>query len=272
MPARNMPPKTFQRRTLAERADRHELYQLAVQSPQADVDLLQQVYQQARGKLAFHFREDFCGTAATLCAWLEQGAEFSGEGYDIDRATVCWGERNNFKPLGKARARASLQVADARAPSLRAPDVRCAFNFSYWIFRERDLLLEYFRGVHTDLAADGVFVMDLHGGAEVFSEEEQVTDCDDFDLVCHQTDVSPVDNCANLALHFRFPDGSALHNAFEYRWRIWSLPELTDIMHQAGFADIRCHWCIDEKDETRYELTRVGYNDPAWIACLAAVK
>ncbi len=258
--------------TLAEQADRHRLYQLGVQSPHADVALLQQIYRQARGTPATHFREDFCGAAATLCAWLEQGAAFTGEGYDIDPEPLDWGRRHNFKPLGKDRRRASLRRADARVRSILAPDIRCAFNFSYWIFRERALLLHYFRAVRDDLDADGVFVIDVHGGAEVFSEEEQVTDCGDFDLVCHQTEVCPVDHSANLALHFRFPDGSELRDAFRYTWRIWSLPELTDLLREAGFADLQVHWCIDEKEETRYELTRTGYNDPAWIACLAALK
>ena len=256
----------------AERADKHSLYQLGVQSPEADVALLQQVYQQARGAPALRLREDFCAAAATLCAWVEQGARFSGEGCDIDPEPLQWGELNNFKPLGKRRHRAVLRIADARERSLIAPDIRCAFNFSYWIFRRRDELLDYFRVARDDLAENGVLVLDAHGGSEAFSEEEQVTDCGDFDMVCRQTNVCPVDHSADLALHFRFPDGSELHNAFEYRWRIWSLPEITDILREAGFTDLRIHWCIDEKTETRYELTDTGYNDPAWMACIAALK
>ncbi|MDA7971721.1 MAG: hypothetical protein MPK10_03980, partial [Gammaproteobacteria bacterium] len=58
---------------MAARADRHLLYQRGVQSPHFDAELLQQIYHQARGAKALHFREDFCAGAATLCAWLEQG-------------------------------------------------------------------------------------------------------------------------------------------------------------------------------------------------------
>lgn len=266
------PSKRSRSPTLAEQAERHHLYQLAVQSPQTDVALLQQIYHQARGRSARRLREDFCGTAALLCAWLRQGAAFSGEGIDIDAEPLAWGKQNNFKPLGKQGRRADLRVAEARAPSLVAPDIRCAFNFSYWIFRRREVLCEYFRAVYADLAADGVFVIDLHGGAEVFSEEEEVTDCGEFDLVCHQTAVSPVDHSANLALHFRFADGSEMHNAFQYTWRIWSMPEIMDVLREAGFDDLRAYWCCDEGEETRYELTERGYNDFAWVACLAAVK
>lgn len=252
--------------------DKYHFYQLGVQSPDVDVALLQQVYRQVRGRAATHFREDFCGTAATLCAWLEQGKKFTGEGWDIDPEPLAWGRKHNLKPLGKNRQqRAKLCTGDAREPSLRAPDIRCAFNFSYWLFRERGVLLEYFRSVHDDLAAYGVFMIDVQGGSEVFSEEEQVTDCGDFELICHQTDVCPVDHSANLALHFRFPDGSEMRDAFRYIWRIWSMPELIDMLREAGFADVRCYWCADE-EESGYEETRFGENDPAWIACLAALK
>jgi len=260
------------RPTLAERCDKYQAYELALQSPEVDVELLQQIYKQARGRKAHHLREDFCGSAATLRAWLEQGSQFTGEGYDIDAEVLEWGRRSHFAPIGRRARRAALRHADVRQRSLRAPDIRCVFNFSYWLFLERREVLEYFRKARADLGKDGVFVVDLHGGAEVFSEEEQVTDCGDFQLVCHQTGVCPLDHTANLAFHFRFPDGSEMRDAFQYRWRIWSLPEVSDILREAGFTDIRCHWHIDEDQETRYELTRSGYNDPAWIACLAALK
>ena len=140
-----MPRAKIRSPTLAEQADKHHLYQLGVQSPHTDVALLQQVYQQARGTSAIHFREDFCGTAVTLCAWIEQGPEFTGEGHDIDPEPLQWGKQNNFKPLGKARRQASLRSPTRGRHSILAPDIRCAFNFSYWIFRKRGVLLEYFR-------------------------------------------------------------------------------------------------------------------------------
>ncbi|MGI9310825.1 MAG: class I SAM-dependent methyltransferase [bacterium] len=257
--------------TLAEQCDRHDLYQRSVQSPQHDAALLQRLYRQARGASAHHLREDFCGSAATLRAWLAQGADFTGEGYDIDPDALDWAARHHFRNA-RVRRRVNLRAADARARSRVAPDIRCAFNFSYWIFRERTEMLDYFRTARDDLGVGGVLALDLHGGGEAFSEEEQVTDCGDFEVVCHQTDVCPVDHSANLALHFRFPDGSQMRDAFRYRWRIWSLPEIADLLREAGFADIRVHWCIEEGDDCRYEMTRFGHNDPAWLACLAALK
>lgn len=268
--ARNNRPTN--RPTLAARCDKYHAYEIALQSPEVDVELLQQIYKQARGRKAAHLREDFCGSAATLRAWLQQGAKFTGEGYDIDAEVLEWGRRHHFARMGRRAKRAELRHADVRERSLRAPDIRCAFNFSYWLFHERGEVLDYFRNARADLGEDGVFVVDLHGGGEAFSEEPQITDCGGFELICHQTDVRPLDHTANLALHFRFPDGSVLRDAFKYRWRIWSLPEVRDLLREAGFTDIRCHWQIDEDEETQYELTDHGHNDPAWIACLAALK
>lgn len=256
-------------RSLAKQRHKHAIYQDAVQSPQADVELLQYFYQQSRNKTAFHFREDFCGTAVTLAHWLQQGLEFSGEGFDIDRETVDWGEKHNFDPLNIQSAQAVLHVADAREASRRAPDIRCAFNFSYWIFLERDQMREYLESVYHDLADEGVFVVDFHGGPQSLSEEESISDYGDFESVWHQTDYSPITNTANLSLHFRFPDGSSIEHAFRYHWRIWSIPEISDLLREAGFDQLDVYWYDGEGD---YELTRKGYNDPSWICCLVALK
>ncbi|NKB76366.1 MAG: hypothetical protein GKR96_04810 [Gammaproteobacteria bacterium] len=249
--------------------DRHTVYQQAVQSPEADAELVQYFYRLNRNKTAYHFREDFCGTAITLANWIQQGPEFSGEGFDIDSDTIKWGQRHNFDPLGENGKRGLLHRADARAPSTKSPDVRCAFNFSYWIFTQRKQMLEYFQSAYQDLAKDGVFVLDFHGGAESLAEEEAITDCGEFLSIWHQTGFSPVTHTADLALHFRFPDGSAMENAFRYHWRIWSIPEITDLLSEAGFASTNTYWYDGEGE---YELTRVGQNDPTWIACLAALK
>ena len=264
-----MSKKSTRKATIAESSDRHAVYQKAVQSPQADIELLQYFYTEARGRKAYHFREDFCGTGLTLSHWVKQGKRYTGEGFDIDKETVDWGQEHNFDPLGTAGKRGKLHIEDARAASDKSPDVRCAFNFSYWIFTEREIMLEYFRSVHKDLADKGIFVMDFHGGPESVSEEESVNDYGDFESVWHQVNFSPVTHHADLSLHFRFPDGSSMEKAFSYHWRIWSIPEITDILKEAGFRDFQVYW---DDGEGEYEITRTGFNDPSWIACLVAIK
>jgi hypothetical protein len=36
--------------------------------------------------------------------------------------------------------------------------------------------------------------------------------------------------------YFAHREGSALRDAFRYDWRIWSLPELRDLLNEAGFS------------------------------------
>ncbi|WFD33473.1 hypothetical protein MCUN1_000286 [Malassezia cuniculi] len=52
----------------------------------------------------------------------------------------------------------------------------------------------------------------------------------------------PVDYMTNrfrMSLSFRFKDGSWLRDVFSYDFRIWSLRELMDAMHEAGFAETK---------------------------------
>ena len=48
----------------ARTADRHELYQLAVQSPDEDAAFLARYHEKLTGRPLRVLREDFCGTAA----------------------------------------------------------------------------------------------------------------------------------------------------------------------------------------------------------------
>ena len=62
--------------TMAETADKHELYELSVQNVENEVVFLQDTFKQIRGREAHLMREDFCGTASACCQWVKQG-----EGY-----------------------------------------------------------------------------------------------------------------------------------------------------------------------------------------------
>ena len=70
-------------------------------------------------------------------------------------------------------------------------------------------------------------------------------------------------------IHFRFPDGSQLEEAFTYDWRIWSMPELRDILKEVGFKKIVAWWdCEDDIIRPRKEVE----NLVSWVAYLAAWK
>lgn len=269
--------RPLEERLTADLADKHELYQLAVQSPEEDVRFLRRVYKKLRKRDAVHFREDFCGTHLLATEWIRSKKKATAEGFDNDPDPVAWGLVENASRLGKRADRLRLHLADVREPSAKAPDVRCAQNFSYWCFHERAELLDYFRRAHADLAEGGVFVIDLHGGSETMEEmEEEREIAEGFTYVWDQDTYWPVQGRAKNYIHFRFEDGSETFRAFAYDWRLWGLPELRDVLHEAGFVKVTAYWeGTDEDGESgngEFKPAKRGEADLSWIAYLAAAK
>lgn len=261
----------------AKKADKYHLYQLSVQSPEPDIKFINRVYKKARGKKARHFREDFCGTCLLTATWINQGKGYTAEAFDIDPEPLAWGYEHNLRPLGKKAGNAIQHVADVREPSRKQPDVRCAQNFSYWIFTRRAEMLDYFRKSHEDLAKDGVFVLDIHGGPESIAYMEEESELDHgFSYVWDQDSYWPVTGEACMKIHFRFRDGSEMKNAFRYDWRVWSIPELTELLYEAGFARVDCYWegtaPDGESGNGIFRITKKGTNDLSWVAYLVALK
>jgi len=257
-------------RYTAATADRYELYQLSVQSAPEDVEFLSGVYRELRGRDAHHFREDFCGTALLSATWALRGDAYTAEGYDIDPEPLAWGQTRNIEPLGPVADRVQLFQKDAREPSARPPDVRCAQNFSYWVFKRRNELLDYFRKAHADLNEDGIFVIDLHGGPEAMQEMEESSKIDEgFTYVWDQDKFWPVTGECEMHIHFRFRDGTRLKRAFTYHWRMWGLPELREILEDAGFAQVDCYW--EGTDEDGESGNGIFTRDERGEYCLAYV-
>lgn len=261
----------------AATADKYELYQLSVQSPEADVEFLRKEFKALRKRKARHLREDFCGTALLSSEWLRDSKKNTAEGFDLDPECLEWGRRHNLGPLGREAARCVLHEADVREPGNRRPDLRVAFNFSYQVFKSRAELLEYFRGIHADLVEDGIFGLDLHGGPESSEELEEEKELDEgFTYVWEQGEYHPVTGAQHCAIHFEFDDGTELRNAFTYEWRLWTMPELVDLLKEAGFAEVRCYFEGDDPDSDEgngeFEYSPTGENCPSWIAYVLALK
>lgn len=262
-------------RFTARTADRHALYQLAVQSPVEDVRFLTRVYRALRGKEPRHLREDFCGTALLCTAWVRGRKPRTAEGFDISAETLAWGLAHNFPPLGARAERIRLHQSDVRLPSARRPDVRCAQNFSYFVFKRRAELLEYFRRARADLAKGGIFVIDIYGGPDAMNEEEDVRAIEDgFTYVWDQRRYVPATGDYEAHIHFRFNDGSELKRAFSYDWRLWTLPELKDVLRDAGFRRVDSYWegtdAAGESGDGIFRRSERGENCPAWVTYLVA--
>ena len=66
----NRPARKKDRRLSAGTANRFDLYQRSVNSPETDVDFLIEAYETIRGRKPLHLREDFCGTANLAAEFL----------------------------------------------------------------------------------------------------------------------------------------------------------------------------------------------------------
>ncbi|MDF1564701.1 MAG: class I SAM-dependent methyltransferase [Deltaproteobacteria bacterium] len=261
----------------AKTADHHELYQRSVQSPVTDIKFLRRLYKKLNdGREPEHFREDFCGTGLLSATWVGQGEGFTAEGFDLDPDPVAWGLDHNFARLGAAAGRYLVHLADVREPSERKPDVRCAQNFSWFVFKTRDELLGYFRKVHDDLPEDGVFVMDIQGGREAQEEMEEEIDHGDWTYVWDQDAFHPVTSEYETKIHFRFPDGTEIRNAFRYDWRLWNLTETLEVLADAGFTRVETYWEGTDKDGESgngvFKPSRLGENCLAWVTYIVAQR
>lgn len=276
--AKKKPARSRSRPALtAATADKYALYQASVQAPDHDVAFLARLFRRRRGRPALHLREDFSGTGLLSATWAKRGPKYTAAGYDIDPEPVSWGMQHNVEPLGKAAERVSFHLEDARTPSTRRPDVRVALNFSYFIFKERRELLGYFRSVYQDLAPDGLFVLDIYGGPEAFHEMEETRKIDQgFTYVWDQDAYWPATGDYKTYIHFRFRDGSELRRAFTYDWRLWGLPELKDMLAEAGFPEVESYWEGTAPDGEGgngvYRKSRRGENCMAWVTYLACWK
>lgn len=261
----------------AATADAMDLYQRAVQSPETDAAFLARVFKQLRGRQARHMREDFCGTGYLMAAWLARHRDNTAEGFDIDPDPVAWGLAHNFEGLEGAAERASIHLKDVREPSHTRPDVRTAPNFSWMIFTERAVMLDYFRSVHADLVEDGLFVLDIYGGPEAFEEMEEVRKVEGgFTYVWDQKAYDPATGAYHCRIHFRFKDGSELRNVFDYKWRLWTLPEVVDLLREAGFSQVDSWWEGTDTDGVSgngiFKRSAKGENCPAWVTYIVAQR
>lgn len=256
----------------AKTADRHILYQLSVQEPSAEIDFIDRVYKLLYGKKADSLREDFCGTALLCAAWVQSKKERTATGIDIDPKVLAWGKEHNVAPLSdEEKSRLVLLRQDVRDTVRERHQVICAFNFSYWVFKTRDEMRGYFQKVRKGLTKDGVFLLDAYGGWE--SQETQVerTKKRGFTYVWDQHKFDPITHTIENHIHFEFPDGTKLYRAFSYYWRFWTLPELTELLTEAGFSDVRVFWDTSRNEAwDDYRPRKHAENQPGWLAYISA--
>ena len=263
----------------AELADKFVCYQHSVQEPDHEVRVFEQVYREAYKTKPMTLREDFCGTFAVSCEWAKSDKNRQAIGLDICPETLAWGTENN---LGKLKAKVAERVEvleqDVRSRTVPQVDVLAAQNFSFWCFKTRAEVVNYFKTAWENLGEKGVMVMDMMGGKECYASD--VTDKrtiikgrEGFKYHWEQAYFNPVTADCSFFIHFKFGDGSMIKKAFEYHWRFWTIPEVREMLAEAGFRMSKVYWDIaDEDEDADWQAVDEAPNDDSWLCYVVGIK
>ena len=255
--------------------DKYWYYHKSVQSADVDVEFFKKTYSQVNGKPAKHFREDFCGTFSLSCEWVKLDEQHSSVGIDLDEEPIAYGKEHYLTELSESQQkRVELLNRNVLDSDLPKADIIAACNFSYFIFKERKVLKEYFTNVYKGLEEDGIFIADCFGGSQSYEPNEEETEHDDFSYFWDQDSYDPITNEAMFYIHFKPKGKKKVTNAFTYDWRLWSIPELKDILEEVGFK-CTVYWEGTDEDgegDGEFEPAEQGEDCESWVAYLVCQK
>lgn len=261
---------------MADKADRHDLYEASVQDVVEETTFVARTFESLRARAPTGLREDFCGTASAACQWVRGDEQRFAIGVDFDAEVLEWGREHRLSRLAPAeRQRVKLINDDVLAVDTGPVDIVTAFNFSYWTFKTREQLRSYFAAARAALVEDGLMFLDIFGGSDAYVMGKEKTPHKKFTYVWDQHSFDPITADFVCHIHFRFPDGTRQKNAFTYEWRLWTLPEIRELLSEAGFSRVRVFWETEDEDGEgtgEYLEATTGLNDPAWIAYIVAER
>jgi len=224
----------------------HDLYERSVTNPPALLAFVLAAYAQgassaARGPKVL--REDFSGSAALAKHFAASS-----------RARRAIAVDNDPVPLAHAAGpRMTLVLADVLEAKDRA-DIIAATNFALGYQHTRASLFTYLRHARSSLARRGLFIADIYGGHTAlrtgsWTRTIRHPDLGTFLYRWNQREADPTTGLVRNSIDFGITTRTKknrrtkaptewIKNAFTYHWRLWSMPELRDAMHEAGFGTI----------------------------------
>lgn len=267
--------RRIQRKTSKVHFDKYELYTKAVQSAANDVVFIRDTFKELKGRNARTYREDFCGTFALSTEWIKLNPRHEAIGIDLDPEPMAYGRQNYLSKMrAEQQRRMKLIEGNVLDPNLPKADIVAAMNFSYFCFKQREMLKKYFANVHKTLNKDGIFLVDIFGGSQCYDAIEDTIKHEGFTYYWDQTNFDPVTNEALFHIHFKV-GGKKIEQVFTYDWRLWTIPEIRDIMEEVGFKKTHVYWEGTAKDGSGDgNFTRVDHGEAceSWIAYVVAEK
>ena len=267
---------------MAKPFNKYLYYENSVQTPEEHVRIFDRMFHEIRGRIPMNLKEDFCGTFMISCEWVRSHPKRMSLGVDLDPEPIAYGRKNAYLRLTPAeKKRVKILKEDVCTPIKSAKaDVIGAGNFSFNIFKTKEQMVRYFKAAHQTLGKDGIFVLEMAGGPGFIAKGKEqktytVKSIGKYMYYWDQKSFDPITHEGTYAIHFREPNGNLKRDVFVYDWRIWTIPELRDMMKDAGFQDTKVYWeAADKKGDGTgdYVQTAKGDNAFAWIAFVVGLK
>ena len=223
--------------------DKYFYYKKSVQSPPEDIQFFQKTYKHFFKKPAYIFREDFCGTFYLAYHWIQKHSKNKAIAIDADKEPLEYGNVHHLSKLKESQKKRltvlNKNVLDKKLPKA---EIITVSNFSYYALRERNLMLKYFKNIHKALLTKGLFIIDVLGGPDCEELSEEEVQHKNFSYYWDQDYFDPIKRTGRFYIHFKRKGEKKREKVFSYHWRLWSLPELKDILLEAGFSKVYIYW------------------------------
>ena len=245
--------------TLAEKLT---LYLGCVQNPESEVRLLTKIHQAVDADYPTLLREDFAGTCAVACEWVNSDPDRQAMAVDKHEPTLKWAWARAEKVLADRADDLHLACSDVLETQGPKVDVISGSNFCIYEIHERPQLIRYLKKCKARLRDRGVAAFDGYTGPGALTTGEQSRElttpiplsgrADAVRYVWEQRAVDLATHRVENHIHVELADGTRLKSLFVYHWRLWSAAELIDAMTEAGF-DQPAVWSDTENSQGQYE-------------------
>ncbi len=281
------------RRTRSNTApDPLRLYRHAVQNPLAELQFLLKVdrhYRRFRRRLygdhgTTRLREDFAGTGTVSAHWLMMNESHRALAVESDARTAEWAAEQADLLLGDRTVDLMIVHDDVMNVQRPKTDFLLALNYSLLIYHSREEMLAYFKNARKSLRRGGLFIFDLYGGpgAMICGKQsrrikpENDPELKPFTYEWEQHSYDALTARIDCRIHFQLGPRRRIENAFCYHWRLWTLPELMELLAKAGFTRSEV-WSDHYSASTRRSdgIFRPVYQIPNrkdWIAYIVNIQ
>jgi hypothetical protein len=256
-------------------------YEAAVQGPKEHVFIFNEMYRRFRKREPLVLREDFSGTFRISSEWVKSGPKKKAIAIDLDAEPLQHGLDQVKHELNKSQhKRLTVLQKNVIKAGKTAADIISVCNFSFFTIHDRTVLKKYFQQARLGLRDQGIFILEMAGGPGFIQTTREHKWCKAkglgrFRYTWDQKSFDPITRNGKYAIHFTLESGKRLKDVFTYDWRIWSIPEIKDLMKECGFNEVFIYWETSNRHGNgtgEYMPAESGDNAYAWIAFVIGLK